>query len=374
MDYFFGFDTKLASKVDWFFNANHLFLLLWVAGFIVACCFLFSAKSEKGKKVTKLVLAGILFVLEVGRTVYKYLLHLHNGGTASNFNWWWNISFQMCAIMCWTTIATLILSAFLKKDRKILDYLYNILFGCALIGGFLTFCYPDCISADRPFLHFLNIQTITVHALLIFVPIYLIKIGEFKVQLKNIWKLFVGFVYIGSIAMSASLISGNNFAFCLKFDLFDLGLPFPWHLPVVMIVIVSLSAINYSVFELVRYIKNRKRTSNETKVTTQKSKLGIAIYVTSIVTSIVFGMAIMLGTAALIGKDANSIFGLFCLLGLVYTILWLIFAENFKKYMYQSLDYTKKSKNITLLILSFIFNLPVGILYLIKYTKDKNNC
>ena len=64
MDYFFGFDTKLASKVDWFFNANHLFLLLWVAGFIVACCFLFSAKSEKGKKVTKLVLAGILFVLE----------------------------------------------------------------------------------------------------------------------------------------------------------------------------------------------------------------------------------------------------------------------------------------------------------------------
>ena len=372
MNYFFGFDTFLDGEMDWFFNLNHLFLILWVAGFIVLCSFLFNAKSEKGKRITKIVLAIILLLLEIGRIVYKYQLHIHNGGNASNFNWWWDISFQMCAIMCWTTIATLILSVCLKKNNKFLQYLYNILFGCALIGGALTFCYPDCMSANRPFLHFLNIQTVTVHALLIFVPIYLIKIKEFKVEIKNIWKLFVGYVFIGSVSMTASIISGNNFAYALNFSLFDLGLPFPWHLPVVMIVLILLSTIIYAIFELIRLVK-RKIAKEERVVATiaNKSKLSVAIYVVSIATAIIFGMLILLGTASLIGKDDKTMCGLFCLIGLVYMILMLVFAENNEKYILSNFDGENKTKHIALIALTLIFDLPVGILYLIKYTRSK---
>ena len=269
--------------------------------------------------------------------------------------------------MCWTTIITLVLSAFLKKENKILNYLYNILFGCALIGGALTFLYPDCMSSDRPFLHFLNIQTITVHALLIFAPIYLIKIGEFKVEIKNIWKLFVGYVFIGSLAMTTSLISGENFAFATKFDLFDLGLPFPWHLPVVMLVLVALSSAIYGIFELVRFLKYRNK--NKEVIEQQKSKLGLAFYITTIATAIVFGMSILLGTSALIGKDVKTLLGLLCLFGLIYMLAWIIVAEYHKKYINSDFDFSNKTKTIIKLILMFIFNLPVGIIYLIAYCK-----
>ena len=370
MSYFFDFNTKLATEVDWFFNLNHLFLLLWVVGFIIVCCFLFHSKSEKGKKITKLSLALILTILEIGRTVYKYLLHLSNGGSSSDFNWWWNISFQMCAIMCWTTIITLILSAFLNKENKLLGYLYNILFGCALIGGALTFCYPDCMSSDRPFLHFLNIQTVTVHALLIFVPIYLIKIGEFKVEIKNIWKLFVGYILIGSLSMTASLISGNNFAYALNFSLFDLGLPFPYHLPVVMVILVLLSTIVYAIFEIVRYIKNKKsNTVNKPCAASNKNKFDIAFIVTSFATAIIFGIVILLGISSLIGKDTQTLLGLLCLLPLAYTILWLVFAEKIKNQSTQEFASTKPCKHISLIIIALLFNLPVGVLYLIKFIK-----
>ena len=50
MNYFFGFDNKLANNIDWFFNANHLFLILFVALVVVANLFIFSAKSEKARR------------------------------------------------------------------------------------------------------------------------------------------------------------------------------------------------------------------------------------------------------------------------------------------------------------------------------------
>lgn len=378
MNYFFGFDTKLAQNIDWFFNINHFMLILWVAGFVVLLSFLLSAKTEKGKKITKLALAVVMFVLEVGRTIYKYLLHVHNGGNANDFNWWWNISFQMCAIMCWTTIVTLILSAFLKKENRFLQFMYNILFGCALIGGVLTFSYPDCVSEDRAFLHFLNIQTITVHALLIFVPIYLIKIKEFRVDIKNIWKTWAGYVAVSCIAMTASLISGNNFAYSLNFDLINLGLPFPWHLPVVGVVLFVLDVLLYGSFEIVRLIKRavakKKHGVEEIGIKTnqeQRSRLGLATYIVSNIASILFGALIMLSTATLLGKDAHSWLGIFCLLGLAYMVLMLIFAESHKKYITQKFE-DNKSKHITLIVLTMIFALPVGVLYLIHYLGEKD--
>lgn len=367
MNYFFGFETKLSTETDWFFNGNHILLLLWVALFVTGCYFLFSAKTEKGKKITKLVIAGVLFVLEIGRIVYKYLLHCSHGGTATDFNWWWTISFQMCAIMTWTTIVTLVLSAFLPREKKILNYLYNILFGCALLGGALTFCYPDCMSSDRPFLHFLNIQTVTVHALLIFAPLYLIKIGEFKVEIKNIWKLFVGFVWVGALSMSASIISGENFAFAKEFDLIDLGLPFPWHLPVVMIILVAISTVIYGMFELVRKHKHKQENTNVQPIS--NNKYGKALYVTTIASAIVFGMLIILGLAANLGSQTQTPLGILCLLGLIYTIAWIIVAEKNYKYTTAQFDYSNKKLTIIQIICSFIFNLPVGIVMLVSYLK-----
>ena len=373
MNYFFGFDNTLSNNIDWFFNLNHLFLILFVAGFVVLCSFLLYAKSQKGRKITKIVLASILFVLEIGRIVYDFLLHKHNGGTAENFNWWWTFSFQMCAIMTWTTIVTLLLSAFIKKENKFLQFLYNILFGCAMIGGILTFCYPDCITANYPFLHFINIQTVITHSLLIFVPIYLIKIKDFKVEIKNIWKVCAGYVYIGCVSMSASLISGNNFAYALELNLVDLGIPFPWHLPLLMIVLVAFASLFYGTFELARYIKRGKASEKvEEEMVAHKDRFGMALYVLANITSILFGALILLGVACLIGQP-SSWFGIFCLIGLAYMIVGLVFAEYLKRYIYEPFDYENKNKHILFIVLTIVLDLPLGVLYLVKFLQKNKD-
>ncbi|MGN0787720.1 MAG: hypothetical protein ACI4L6_01465 [Candidatus Onthoplasma sp.] len=374
MNYFFGFNNRLANNIDWFFNANHLFLIAFVSLIVVSCLFMFNAKSEVGKRITKIFFACLLIVLEVGRTVYKYKMHVANGGTADNFNWWWNISFQMCAIMTWTTIFTLILSACVNKENHFLQFLYNILFGCAMIGGILTFCYPDCLDEGYPFFHFINIQTVLVHALLIFVPLYFIKIKEFKVEIKNIWKACAGYTYIGCTAMSASILSGNNFAYSLKFDLFELGVAFPWHLPVILCVMMALASLFYGGFEIVRLI--RRKIKHEEKPTREKiksSSLGKAIYVVSNICAILFGTLIMLGVAKILGNPIETgkttKLGLLCLLGLAYMILVLVFADKNKKYIYENLT-QDKVKHVILIVLTILFVLPVGILYLIRFVRE----
>ena len=384
MNYFFGFENKLANSIDWFFNANHLFLIAFVALVVVSCLFIFHFTSEKGKRASKIIVACVLFVLEVGRTIYKYLMHVNNGGNAGNFNWWWNISFQMCAIMTWTTIFTLILSACVKKENHFLQFMYNILFGCAMVGGILTFCYPDCLNKDYPFFHFINIQTVLVHALLIFVPLYLIKIKEFKVEIKNVWKPLVGYNFVGCFAMSASIISGNNFAFSLKFDLVDLGLPFPWYLPVVLCVVYAISATLYGCFELARFIKRKITKKGEVTQTSfglepQKKQFSIdkIAYIVGTTCAILFGTLIMLCTASLIGSPIapggkTTMLGLLCLLGFVYMLAFLFVSKFSKKYL-QTNILQNKNKTITLIVLTFIFALPLGVVYLVAYNKAKTS-
>ena len=193
--------------------------------------------------------------------------------------------------------------------------------------------------------------------------------------------MFVGYVFIGCVSMTASLISGNNFAYALNFDLIDLGLPFPWHLPVLMLILSAFSAVIYGIFELIRYLRGKKVSAlaSQSEVEQKeeiaskvqvKSKLSLALYIVSIVSAIVFGTLILLGEASMIGKDSKTLFGLLCLLPLVYMILMLVFAEQNKKYISGEFDKSNYKKHITLITLTFIFCLPVGIIYLVKYLRN----
>ena len=377
MNYFWDFDVQLKDKIDWMFNVNHLFLISFVAIFIVALMFLLNAKSEKGQKITKICLACVLFILEITRIIWDYQNHLHNGGTSENFNWWWTISFQMCAIMTWTTIITLIVSACVKnKQARVVKILENILFGVAMVGGILTFVYPDCITTDKPFLHFVNIQTIITHSLLIFAPLYLIKIKELKIEMKNIWMPALGFLYVGCLATATSIISGNNFAFALECDLLkDVGLniPYPWHYLFVFLIVFLLTVLLYGVFEIRNHIKNKNIEKQVEKPNKNKN-----VYALSVLTFVFLcfqGLLMMLfmGQAIYISGQ-TSLLGILMLIPFIVAVLLILLGlyynklsndDNFKK--------NKKSKIfIVTLIFAFVLNIVVGIYQLaLYYQKEK---
>ncbi|MCL2234184.1 MAG: YwaF family protein [Firmicutes bacterium] len=263
MNYFFGFDVYFYGRISWMFNLNHLMLIFVVVGILCAMYFGLHAKSKRGVFVTKITLAVLMFVLETGRISWNLAHHFHSNeyATFANFDWWWRISFSMCAIMKWFSIATLLLSAFLRKDNRAVTVMKNIMFGCALVGAALAFVYPDMISTSRSLLHFISVQTIISHFLLIFVPLYFIKIGELKVEIKNMWMVLLGYVYIGSVAMSAAQIAGRPFSFMLNQPLLEsigLNIGFPWHIMITFGVVFSISTAIYGGFEIARLIKKRK--------------------------------------------------------------------------------------------------------------------
>lgn len=251
--YFFDINNKLTNKIDWMFNLNHLFLLL-ITVIILLILFFAIPKSEKGIKVTKIILFIVCFAFESGRVLYSLKNHLNSGGTTSNFNWWWNISFQMCGIMSRLMCLTLLLSTFINKNNKMMICLKTVMLGCALTGGVLTFVYPDFLSGDYPLLHFRNFQTWFIHMMLIFVPIFYIKINELRPRFKDIFIVLFGFFYIGSVALTASQISGNNFAFMLECDLLnDIGLHLPYglHIFLTFIVVFLIPLSIFGIFQIV---------------------------------------------------------------------------------------------------------------------------
>lgn len=374
MNYFFGFDVALASNIDWRFNINHLFLALFVILVIVGLLFALNSKTEKGQKITKIVLATLLLVLELGRIIWKICQHIHLYGSIDGFDWWWNISFQMCAIMTWTTIITLYVSAFAKnKNHIIIKILENILLGTAMVGGILTFIYPDLMDGSMPFFHFRNIQTVLTHTLLIFVPIWLVKIGELKIRIKNIWMPALGFLYVGCFAMMMSLYSGQNFAYSLACDLMeDIGLhvPYPWHLLIVVAIIFCLTVLIYAIGEIVY---RKKHKTEQKPIKTQKEKYHYASAVTCFVLAAVQGvlMLMLISLGLYTPTDPTSPLAIFCLLPFGFSVLliklgmeYLLLSEK------EDLSQEVHSKNyIILLVVSFLLNIILGFYQLFVYLK-----
>lgn len=74
-----------------------------------------------------------------------------------------------------------------------------------------------------------------------------------------------------------------------------------------------------------------------------------------------------IGNPNVTGKTSGA--GITCLFGLLYMILVLVFAYKNKKYIYEKVT-DNKTKHIVFIVLTMIFVLPVGILYLVRFLKE----
>ena len=336
MNYFFGFGPGregLLGRVDWIFTINHLFLLFIVVGALFALYYGIHAKSKRGIFTVKLVLASIMLVLEVGRIIWRFGEFRYVGiEEFTSWHWFRAISFAMCAIMKWVTITTLVLSAFLKSNNRALQILYNILFGCAMIGGILAFVYPDMIGTQRSLFHFMSLQTVISHILLIFVPLYLIKIGELKIRVKSLWMVLLGYILVGSVAMSASQISGQNFSFALYSPLIrgiGLSLPFPMDLLLTFLAVFAIVSAIYAIFELVHRRKNKDDSRLETStwvrnlwtLPTIVMMLGFAVSV-----PLVFVIPLLLPES-----PVESWLGLVCLFPILIAVSGLVVGDSLSR-------------------------------------------
>lgn len=249
LEKFFGFESYGSTELDFMFNLNHLWLLLSVIAFVTILTLIFKNKSQKTQKIMLGTVGITMVLLESGRFVWRLLKHLSTNPTLEGFNWAWNFSFQLCAIMSWFVAINLIIYAFSKKEHTKWNVVaFNIMVGVAGLGGFLTFLYPDLIHESRALYHWENVQTILQHTLLVFAPVFLVASKKVQIKFKNLWMPLAGVASAAAIAMPMSLITDNNFMYMLRFGLLeDLGVvvPFPYHLFVLLGLFIVLDLIIY---------------------------------------------------------------------------------------------------------------------------------
>ena len=263
MNYFFSFTpTTIGQPDDFIFTLNHLMLAFVVVAVLCALFFGLHAKSKKGQRITLLVIACTILTLELGRIIWIILHRTRYLDMGFDMAFWVRaIPFSVCGIMSFTTLTTLLVS-FFKKDTQSrgLQLFYNILLGTALTAGVMAFIIPQLVLHHFSLLHFRNFQTIVNHIFLIFVPIYLIKIGWLKVRMKNLWMPAVGFIGVGSILMTGSQVSGQNLGEALYSavpEMAGLTIAFPWHYLFIFSVVFLLPTGVFGVFEWLYKRKGR---------------------------------------------------------------------------------------------------------------------
>jgi uncharacterized membrane protein YwaF len=256
---FFNFYAEPASDYSVMFNLNHLYMFLTIIISLGLLLFFLKRLPKKGQNVVLIICSVMLIVLEISRIVYRALKHYDINGSMAGFDWYWSISFQMCAMMVWfVSINTLI--SLKNPNSKWSQFSFNIMYGVALLGGILTFLYPDLVHTDYPFFHFMNVQTILSHMLLIFVPLYIVVTKRLNIKYKNIYKAFIGLLGAAAIAMTFSLISGDNFMYMKEFSLlsdFGVEIPFPYHLLILAPLAFILMSILYLVGNLICHLKKK---------------------------------------------------------------------------------------------------------------------
>ena len=254
----FGIDKQLDTPINWLTIDKILLLCLCICAACFALYFAVRTKNTKRILITKIVFAGLLFCLEIGRMIW---FTCRAGYYNMPLNVWTTINFHMCSMMVWVNILTLILSIIIKKQNKFVDVLYNIIFGIGMLGGIITFVYPQFINGSYSIFHFRNLQSIITHIILIVNPIFLYKTTHFEIKMKNYWIIPLTFVAVGSISSFASICGGANFAFayrCELFTAFKLYIRAPWHILIVMLILCLIIFIIYLVICLIHKKKNNK--------------------------------------------------------------------------------------------------------------------
>ncbi|MBQ3494901.1 MAG: YwaF family protein [Clostridia bacterium] len=239
----FGIDDKLNQPVSWLTLDKIALLCLCV----FSACFIFyfaaRTKNEKRMFITKICIMIALIALEIGRMIWFAVRAKHLN---IELNVWTTINFHNCTIQIWLTVLTIFLSFFLKKDNKLLQIFYNILYNIATLGGIVTFIYPQFINSQYSIFHFRNLQSIISHILLITTPFLLSHYGYFKIKIRNFVYIPFAWCCVGSISGFASICARFNFAFaytCELFDALNIFIAVPFHIVVVMLIMIAISFI-----------------------------------------------------------------------------------------------------------------------------------
>jgi len=216
------------------FSAEHIVLSAISVFFIIRFFYLqmMNCNYSYSKNILKhaSVIMLILEILRISWTTYYYGFSLKN------------IRFDWCNQVC-LALPLIVLSG----NKKLFPYI-DIL---AFIGGTGVIIYPIWVFYDYAGLHFMSMQRMISHTLMVIISISMCFISNHWEKERNIKKPLIGFELIAVIAFIMSKLLNINYLLMMNADGIPLlkNFPFPWYFLIAIPCLVLVINITKLMFQ-----------------------------------------------------------------------------------------------------------------------------
>ncbi len=191
---FFSTTGMDEQPVEYFFNTPHFIYLLFNILLFIGLWKFLKTRTKKTQDIYISVFLGLMILLKYAGDVLFIYEYYYVDPPLSNYpHPFWDvdtfISFQMCGV---TNILLPLVIWFKIKPLKEFVFASSILGGIAVILYPVTVLYGDVYVLSLP-----KVRSILVHFFLLFIPLFLIHRGDYKLEPKKWWQVAVGLITLG---------------------------------------------------------------------------------------------------------------------------------------------------------------------------------
>lgn len=238
-------DGYLFTLPHFIYIAASILFVIWIVRWL-------KIDNPKRNKTIVVVMCVLLWFFKyAGEVVFVYESLAFEEPISSFTHGFWDwrtlISFQVCGV---NNVLLPIAVLFNVKPLK------DFTFVSSVLGGTLVILYPSTVLFGDPFvLTFPMIRSLIVHMILVGLPLFLIRTGEFRLELKHWKRMLIGTLLMIAWSMYGNLIvdPGANYMFLMK-NPFQNG-PIPFfnilpdgvHVAVLMPMVYGTIAATYAV-------------------------------------------------------------------------------------------------------------------------------
>lgn len=221
------------------FGVGHLIWLVGIIAAIILATVIYKRLDEKGRKIMRLAVGGIILFLEISKNFYHIIMGEFSYGY---------LPFHLCGI-------NILLIAFdMIKPTKIVR---NFLYYFSIAGATLALVFPNW--TQLPFWNLSCLHSFSIHGFLVMYPILLIAGGELTPDVKTMPKCIGLLVLMAIPIYFMNMAWDTNFMFLMHPDkgnpleLFEklLGSHL-WGFPILLPVVMGIMYIPILILKKIR--------------------------------------------------------------------------------------------------------------------------
>ncbi len=256
---FWSYETT--DKINYFFNKNHLVVILFSLVIIVFFSMYACRKSFKFQKTFVLILFLLTLILQALRILWRYKFLEYTGEQITFLK----VAEPSFFLLSYAISIPLILLALMKKktekDKSFgLSFVYNV----ATLNGIISIIYPSFLNENFEIYHFCNLSSVLVRCFVITIGFTIalshwIPLGEYL----NLYRALFSLLFFGIIcAILGFVLKGDNlfyYEYCPIFEMLGLKIVFPFQYIVLGVFMFMFQCLMYMPWQI-RRRKEEKRS------------------------------------------------------------------------------------------------------------------